>query len=46
MQKIHICVGSLNPTKINATKIAFGNYFDNFQLFKIKGDSKVPDQPI
>ena len=46
MEKIHICVGSLNPTKINATKIAFGKYFDNFQLFKINGDSKVPDQPI
>ncbi|MFX1312174.1 MAG: inosine/xanthosine triphosphatase [Promethearchaeota archaeon] len=46
MEEIYICVGSLNPTKINATKIAFSKYFDIFQLFKIKGDSKVPNQPI
>ncbi|MFX1571856.1 MAG: inosine/xanthosine triphosphatase [Promethearchaeota archaeon] len=46
MEKIHICVASLNPTKINATKIGFSKYFDNFQLFKIKGNSKVSNQPV
>lgn len=46
MKKIHICVGSLNPTKINATKIAFGKYFDNIQIYNVKVDSKVSDQPI
>ena len=46
MEKIHICIGSLNPTKFNATKIAFGKYFDDFQIYKVKVDSKVPNQPI
>ena len=46
MNKSIICVGSLNPTKINAVKIAFGKYLNNFQIFKIKADSKIPNQPI
>jgi len=46
MGQIKICVGSLNPTKINAVKIAFSNYYENFELYKIKADSKVPNQPI
>ena len=46
MKEINSCVGSLNPTKINATKAAFSNYFENFRVYSIKVDSKVPDQPI
>lgn len=46
MDDSFICVGSLNPTKINAVEIAFGKYLNNFQIFKIKADSKVPNQPI
>ncbi len=44
--KTHICVGSLNPTKVNAVKIAFSKYFKKFQVYKIKADSNVPKQPI
>ncbi|TFG30487.1 MAG: inosine/xanthosine triphosphatase [Promethearchaeota archaeon] len=46
MGQIKICVGSLNPTKINAVKIGFSNYYENCELYKIKADSKVPNQPI
>ena len=46
MKEIKICVGSLNPTKINAVKLGFGKYFKKIQVFQIKSDSKVPNQPI
>ena len=46
MNNVVICVGSLNPTKVNSVKIAFSKYYYNYQIFKIKADSKVPDQPI
>jgi inosine/xanthosine triphosphatase len=46
MDPTKICVGSLNPTKINAVKIGFNTYYKNFKLYKIKVDSKVPKQPI
>ncbi len=46
MKKLKICVGSLNPTKVNAVKIAFNKYFNNIEIYKIKADSKVSDQPI
>jgi inosine/xanthosine triphosphatase len=46
MVKIKICVGSLNPTKVNAVKIAFEKYFTEFEIFKIKANSGVPNQPI
>lgn len=46
MISFKICVGSLNPTKVNAVKIAFEKYFTEFQIFKIKADSGVPNQPI
>ena len=36
MAKYLLCVGSLNPTKVNAVKIAFKNYFSEYELFKIK----------
>lgn len=46
MVKTRICVGSLNPVKIKATREAFSNYFRGIEIFKINADSKVPDQPI
>ena len=46
MNEVVICVGSLNPTKVKSAKIAFSKYYNNFQIFKIKADSKVPNQPI
>jgi inosine/xanthosine triphosphatase len=46
LDKIAICIGSNNPTKINATKQAFQYYFRNFELFNIKTDSGVSNQPI
>jgi len=46
MVKIKICVGSLNPTKVNAVKIAFEKYFSEFEIFNIKANSGVPNQPI
>ncbi len=46
MVKLNICVGSLNPTKVNAVKAAFSRYFKNFKVYNIKADSKVPNQPI
>ncbi len=46
MKEIFVCVGSLNPTKYNAVKSAFGKYFDKFKIFTIKAESKVPNQPI
>lgn len=44
--KINICVGSLNPTKINAVKLGFSKYYNYFEVYHIKADSKVPNQPI
>jgi len=41
-----IYVGSLNPVKVNAVRNAFNKYFTNFEIFKIKADSHVPNQPI
>lgn len=46
MVSFKVCVGSLNPTKLNAVKIAFEKYFTDFEIFKIKADSRVPNQPI
>jgi inosine/xanthosine triphosphatase len=46
MTKIKICIGSLNPTKIDAAEIGFGKYFKNIEVFKIKVNSKVSNQPI
>jgi len=46
MVSFKICVGSLNPTKVNAVKIAFEKYYTDFEIFKIKADSRVPNQPI
>ena len=46
MDQIKICVGSLNPTKINAVKIGFNKFYKNFEFYNIKADSKVPNQPI
>lgn len=46
MPNFKICVGSLNPTKVNAVKIAFNKFFKDFDIFKIKADSNVPNQPI
>jgi len=41
-----ICVGSLNPVKINAVKLAFQQYYDDFEVFNIDANSGVSDQPI
>ncbi len=40
------CVGSLNPTKVNAVKAAFEKYFTEFEIFNIEVNSEVPNQPI
>ncbi|MFW9998544.1 MAG: inosine/xanthosine triphosphatase [Candidatus Hodarchaeota archaeon] len=45
-EKINICVGSLNPTKIEAVKSAFCRYYKNFEVQNIKVHSKVSNQPI
>ena len=42
----NICVGSLNPIKVKATKLAFKKYFKKITVFNISADSKVPNQPI
>ncbi|MFX1393447.1 MAG: inosine/xanthosine triphosphatase [Promethearchaeota archaeon] len=44
--KLYICVGSLNPSKINAVRIAFSKYYINFEVYKIKLNSSIPNQPI
>ncbi|MFX1308861.1 MAG: inosine/xanthosine triphosphatase [Promethearchaeota archaeon] len=46
MVKFNICVGSLNPTKVNAVKSAFSRYYKSFKVFSIKAESKVSKQPI
>ncbi|MFX1338842.1 MAG: inosine/xanthosine triphosphatase [Promethearchaeota archaeon] len=46
MVSFNICVGSLNPTKVDAVKNAFDKYFTDFEIFKIKVESGVPNQPI
>ena len=43
---MHICVGSLNPSKVNAVRIAFNKYYTHFEVYKIKANSSVPNQPI
>ncbi len=46
MKDFFVCVGSLNPTKFQAVKNAFEKYFEKFQIFSMKAESKVPNQPI
>lgn len=41
-----ILVGSTNKVKIEATKEAFGNYFENIEVTGINVDSKVHKQPV
>lgn len=41
-----VLVGSENPVKIEATREAFSNYFDNLEVKGIKVKSGVPDQPV
>ncbi len=43
---MQICVGSLNPVKYSAVKQAFNTYFNKFEIYQIKADSRVPNQPI
>jgi inosine/xanthosine triphosphatase len=42
----NICVGSQNPSKINAVKLAFSKFFTNYRIFNISALSKIPSQPI
>ncbi|MGV9171320.1 MAG: inosine/xanthosine triphosphatase [Promethearchaeia archaeon] len=46
MKEIHVCVGSLNPTKKDATKKAFLKFFRNISIDHVEADSGVSDQPI
>ncbi|UCC18895.1 MAG: inosine/xanthosine triphosphatase [Promethearchaeota archaeon] len=46
MTEITICVGSLNPTKVNAVNQAFSRYFKQYKVYNIKAESKVVRQPI
>jgi inosine/xanthosine triphosphatase len=46
MVTLEICIGSINPTKVDAVKIAFNRYFEDFNIIKISVNSKVPNQPI
>ncbi|MBY9006566.1 MAG: inosine/xanthosine triphosphatase [Candidatus Lokiarchaeota archaeon] len=46
MKKLEVCISSLNPIKIEAVKMAFDKYFDDYKIVPINTDSKVPKQPI
>ena len=46
MKNIKVSIGSLNPTKIEAVKLAFGKYFNNISYFEAKVESRVSNQPI
>jgi non-canonical (house-cleaning) NTP pyrophosphatase len=35
---MNICVGSLNPVKIDAVRLAFGFYFENFKVSNIEAE--------
>lgn len=41
-----VVVGSLNPVKINAVKIAFSKYFDDVNVTGVKAGSNVRDTPL
>jgi inosine/xanthosine triphosphatase len=41
-----VIVGSLNPTKIEGTKIAFSQYFDGVEIEGAEVNSGVVDQPF
>lgn len=41
-----VLIGTLNPGKIEACKIAFSKYFDNVEVEGVKVSSDVPDQPL
>ena len=45
-ENLKVCIGSQNPTKINAVDIAFKIVFENYDLYTISADSKVSNQPI
>lgn len=48
MKKVKICIASKNPTKINATKLAFEEVFEDVEIEAVGVSSKsgVPDQPM
>ena len=46
LDNIKVCIGSQNPTKINAVELAFKKVFKNFKLFNISANSEVSNQPI
>ena len=43
---MNLAVGSSNPVKKNAVRLAYLKYYENFELYNINVDSEVPDQPI
>lgn len=43
---VKIIVGSLNPVKVEATREAFANYYDDIDVLGIKAQSGVSDQPL
>jgi len=43
---MNLAVGSSNPVKKNAVRLANQKYYENFELYNINVDSEVPDQPI
>ncbi|GJQ61915.1 MAG: purine NTP phosphatase [Melioribacteraceae bacterium] len=43
---MRIYVGSLNPVKINAVKVAFQSVWGNLSIVGVNSSSGVPDQPF
>lgn len=41
-----VVIGSTNPGKIEGAKIAFAEYFKEFEIEGIKADSDVSDEPV
>lgn len=46
MDETIVGVGSLNPSKFNAVKIAFSKFFKQIEIKKIRVESQVSNQPI
>lgn len=41
-----IIIGTTNPGKIEGARLAFGEYFKDFEIVGVKADSKVSEQPV
>lgn len=43
---MRVVVGSLNPIKVEATRLVFNKFFDEVEIYSVKVETSIPTQPI